>query len=128
MSEELRRLAESARRGPWTATRLRDGGDFIVISEAEKPGENGICSMWVHGVFSGNIQVDEQTWKFIAAANPKTILALLDERDRLRAALDRIRDITKDAAEKEYALAEAPFAIADEALSQTAADAARKAE
>ncbi|MBX3533368.1 MAG: ead/Ea22-like family protein [Xanthobacteraceae bacterium] len=75
---ELRELAEAATPGPWAATldenySVVTGPDGAAIALPDY--ETGIC-------------LEEADAAFIAAANPKTVLALLAERDRLREALE----------------------------------------
>lgn len=75
---ELRKLAEAATPGPW----------FLDTSN--------ICCGVTQGTSykdRGVFVTDETTrddGAFIAAANPKAVLAILDENGRLRAALDEI--------------------------------------
>jgi hypothetical protein len=70
----LRALAEAAATpGPWHATGL-NGPDDTVITDEDDP----VC----HAL--------PRDTRFIAAANPHTILALIDDRDRLRNALRAI--------------------------------------
>ena len=75
---ELRALAEDADAGPWGQTDYYDEDDGCVC----------------HLVHSGDadqfrvaLGLQEYNAAFIAAANPATVLALLDERDAL---LDRL--------------------------------------
>ena len=84
---ELRRLAIAATPGPWTAD-----GDLVAQPR-------GHYRIPICGGDQCNflIPVDAE---FIAAANPMTVLALLDEVDRLRALLgeaaDKIDDLHAD--------------------------------
>lgn len=78
--EELRRLAESATPGPWNATNYShdDGSDwwFVDTSHAR-------ADIFDDGGDPAPNHYDcergERNMKFIAEANPSTILALLDE-------------------------------------------------
>ncbi|MUJ03028.1 ead/Ea22-like family protein [Pseudomonas aeruginosa] len=67
---ELRRLAEQASSGNWY-------------------GEDSQVLIGKHAVAYCNHKVDAQ---FIGKANPKTVLALLDEIDRLKAEKDALRE------------------------------------
>lgn len=81
---DLRKLAEAATPGPWDHADLGavwGAGGWVLTDASEDDG------------------------KFIAACDPQTVIALLDERDRLRAALERIAAGTP-----------APSAIARDAL------------
>lgn len=73
MTPDLRALAEKATPGPWTPE------DRMVLT----PSRTVVADVLdVHGVLR------EGTARYIAAASPDVMLALLDERDRLRAALE----------------------------------------
>ncbi len=73
--KDLRRLAEAATEGPWEAyvTRL-----------------DGVCGIedgaggWVAGCLEGDFDMTEEDATFIAACDPQTILALLDDLDAAR--------------------------------------------
>ncbi|MFL4218709.1 ead/Ea22-like family protein [Pseudomonas aeruginosa] len=78
---ELRRLAKAATPGPWrvqTGCSWRrigtDSGDGDVLRPCTHPHDG-----WP------DIVAPAENLKYIASANPKTILALLDEIDRLKA-------------------------------------------
>lgn len=81
-TDELRQLAEAATPGPWlpTALPLGDGarsfGNYVVTGLG-----SGYPGALLEGMRSGADAA------YIAAASPDRILALLDERDRLTAAL-----------------------------------------
>ncbi|HCF2029392.1 TPA: ead/Ea22-like family protein [Pseudomonas aeruginosa] len=88
---ELRRLAKAATPGPWrvqTGCSWRrigtDSGDGDVLRPCTHPHDG-----WP------DIVAPAENLKYIASANPKTILALLDEIDRLKAENEALR---KDAA------------------------------
>lgn len=67
---ELRRLAEGATPGPWE---MSGGGEYIApIGILAFPDDGGVTSADA---------------RYIAAANPQTVLALLDEVERFREAL-----------------------------------------
>lgn len=59
---------QAAKRGPWRKDRTSGYDNFIIVSETEPPGQNGICSMWASGILSNDIRTHEGTWDFIAAA------------------------------------------------------------
>ena len=82
--QELRRLAEAATPGPWTATDYGSDCDkgpwwFIDTPAAQADIFDDGCPSQNHSEASRG----ERDMKFIAAANPATILALLDELERL---------------------------------------------
>lgn len=70
---ELRRLAESATPGPWESVKRSeyDGSYYFLIQTQEE--RNG----WE--IAEIRMDVPHDNAAFIAAANPSTILALLDE-------------------------------------------------
>lgn len=78
---ELRRLAEAATPGEW---RTGDGDDSLP--DCVLSGEFVVCE---HA--GGDVD-------YIAAANPKTVLALLDEIDRLKAENEALRKIISECA------------------------------
>ncbi|HHN0112341.1 TPA: ead/Ea22-like family protein [Pseudomonas aeruginosa] len=91
---ELRRLAKAATPGPWTLYVPED-----YQGPEELPGYGVECAegraiVWGALEPETGCQFDRDA-EFIAAANPKAILALLDEIDRLKAENEALR---KDAA------------------------------
>ena len=85
-SPSLRQLAEAATPGPWRTDSMggrpgieADGLSVVVVQDPEIPADEA-------GVWGENDGANNAA--YIAAANPQAILALLDERDALRAALD----------------------------------------
>ncbi len=88
---ELRRLAKAATPGPWrvqTGCSWRrigtDSGDGDVLRPCTHPYDG-----WP------DIVAPAENLKYIASANPKTILALLDEIDRLKAENEELRGALK---------------------------------
>lgn len=87
---ELRRLAKAATPGEWSAV-WEEGDDtawpnlFPIIQA-----ENGETVIGNEGFYS-DLEQDKANAQFCAAANPKTILALLDEIDGLLAQHGRDR-------------------------------------
>ncbi|WP_341986876.1 ead/Ea22-like family protein [Pseudomonas aeruginosa] len=84
---ELRRLAKAATPGPWrvqTGCSWRrigtDSGDGDVLRPCTHPHDG-----WP------DIVAPAENLKYIASANPNTILALLDEIDRLKAENEALR-------------------------------------
>ncbi|WP_368769537.1 ead/Ea22-like family protein [Pseudomonas aeruginosa] len=79
---ELRRLAKAATPGPWVTDAQQNGAIFNIESES-----GDMCiAMSQENPAPTRLEINEQrraNAEFIAAANPKTILALLDEIDRL---------------------------------------------
>ncbi len=84
---ELRRLAKAATPGEWSAV-WEEGDDaawsnlFPIIQA-----ENGETVIGNEGFYS-DLEQDKANAQFCASANPKTILALLDEIDGLRSRLE----------------------------------------
>uniref|UniRef100_UPI001872D5EE ead/Ea22-like family protein n=1 Tax=Pseudomonas aeruginosa TaxID=287 RepID=UPI001872D5EE len=76
---ELRRLAEAATPGPWEYQAP------LKVLAADRT--------WIVliALSHANCREDKANSRFIAANNPKTVLALLDEIDRLKAENDRLR-------------------------------------
>ncbi len=87
---ELRRLAKAATPGEWSAV-WEEGDDaawanlFPIIQA-----ENGETVIGNEGFYS-DLEQDKANAQFCAAANPKTVLALLDEIDRLKAENEVLR-------------------------------------
>lgn len=91
---ELRRLAKAATPGEWrvqTGCSWRrigtDNGDGDVLRPCTHPHDG-----WP------DIAAPVENLEYIAAANPKTILALLDEIDRLKAENEALRKIISECA------------------------------
>ncbi|HHX4272514.1 TPA: ead/Ea22-like family protein [Pseudomonas aeruginosa] len=87
---ELRRLAKAATPGPWTLYAPED-----YQGPEELPGYGVECAegraiVWGALEPETGCQFDRDA-EFIAAANPKTVLALLDEIDGLKAEKDALR-------------------------------------
>ncbi|MDI2345926.1 ead/Ea22-like family protein [Pseudomonas aeruginosa] len=87
---ELRRLAKAATPGPWTLYVPED-----YQGPEELPGYGVECAegraiVWGALEPETGCQFDRDA-EFIAAANPKAILALLDEIDRLKAENEALR-------------------------------------
>ncbi len=88
---ELRRLAKAATPGEWYAV-WEEGDDtawpnLFPIVQAE----NGETVIGNEGFYS-DLEQDKANAQFCAAANPKTILALLDEIDGLKAENETLRE------------------------------------
>lgn len=77
---ELRRLAKAATPGPW-------GRDGFYIHTTRKEGGTTYVETW--NTLAGIAR--KENAEFVAAANPKTILALLDEIDGLKAENEVLR-------------------------------------
>ncbi|MFG8224629.1 ead/Ea22-like family protein [Pseudomonas aeruginosa] len=84
---ELRRLAKAATPGPWVTDAQKNGAIFNIESES-----GDMCiAMSQENPAPTRLEINEQrraNAEWIAAANPKTILALLDEIDGLRSRLE----------------------------------------
>lgn len=78
---ELKRLAESATLGPW-------GYDGSYVCPARVEGGTTYVESWRS---VADCSLTENT-KFIAAANPAVVLALIAENERLRLALKSAED------------------------------------
>ncbi|MFU7495816.1 ead/Ea22-like family protein [Pseudomonas aeruginosa] len=76
---ELRRVAEAATPGPWEYQAP------LKVLAADRT--------WIVliALSHANYREDEANSRFIATANPKTVLALLDEIDRLKAENEELR-------------------------------------
>lgn len=128
MTDDLRKLAEAATGGPWVPA-LEDHADpdsgLTLVRAAHATKGMAIATTFAqrrHGRLARN----EANAAFIAAANPTAILALLDERDALRAKVERLegalRDIEDHApATMEFCTASIMADIARAALSEAPA-------
>ncbi|WP_324628478.1 ead/Ea22-like family protein [Pseudomonas aeruginosa] len=87
---ELRRLAEVATPGPWVTDAQQNGAIFNIESES-----GDMCiAMSQENPAPTRLEINEQrraNAEWIAAANPKAIIALLDEIDGLKAEKDALR-------------------------------------
>ncbi|HBO0915269.1 TPA: ead/Ea22-like family protein [Pseudomonas aeruginosa] len=96
---ELRRLAKAATPGEWSAV-WEEGDDtawpnlFPIIQA-----ENGETVIGNEGFYS-DLEQDKANAQFCAAANPKTVLALLDEIDGMKASGWRNHSVNYARAEK----------------------------
>ncbi|MCS8058021.1 ead/Ea22-like family protein [Pseudomonas aeruginosa] len=86
---ELRRVAEAATPGPWSCNRhwAIVGGPTLEFTNgaAQQQIAMACWQSWMHEEELRN------NAEFIAAANPKNVLALLDEIDRLKAENEELR-------------------------------------
>lgn len=82
---ELRRLAEAATPGPWESVKRSeyDGSDYFLIQTQEE--RNG----WE--IAEIRMDVPHENAAFIAAANPSTILSIIDELEACRNDAERYR-------------------------------------
>ncbi|HCF3885658.1 TPA: ead/Ea22-like family protein [Pseudomonas aeruginosa] len=85
---ELRRLAEAATPGPW-------GRDGFYIHTTRKEGGTTYVETW--NTLAGIAR--KENAEFVATANPKTVVALLDEIDRLKAENEELRGALEQLAE-----------------------------
>lgn len=96
---ELRRLAKAATPGPWSCNRhwAIVGGPTLEFTNgaAQQQIAMACWQSWMHEEELRN------NAEFIAANNPKTVLALLDEIDRLKAENEVLRGALKPFAEFE---------------------------
>ncbi|MBM9949910.1 ead/Ea22-like family protein [Pseudomonas aeruginosa] len=108
---ELLRLAKAATPGEWSAV-WEEGDDtawpnlFPIIQA-----ENGETVIGNEGFYS-DLEQDKANAQFCAAANPNTILALLDEIDGLKAENEVLR---KDADRWRYARTILPYEVIQDA-------------
>lgn len=96
--QKLRRLAEAATPGPWRTYRESDFDGIMIESDSKC-----ICAFdtWEH-----RPDEREPDAAFIAAANPTTVLALLDDNEALRKQLDIATELL-DSRNKQLAAAQA---------------------
>ena len=90
---ELRRLAEAATPGPWRTEYLMGAGNDLltaIIAGRATPDDLRVIGS----------TLAERDGKFVAAASPAVVLALLDELDELRAEVGVRRDARKALAHK----------------------------
>ncbi|MFW5185942.1 ead/Ea22-like family protein, partial [Pseudomonas aeruginosa] len=82
---------EAATPGPWVTDAQQNGAIFNIESES-----GDMCiAMSQENPAPTRLEINEQrraNAEWIAAANPKTILALLDEIDRLKAENEALRE------------------------------------
>lgn len=97
MIEELKKLAEAATPGPWRE-------DEIVLHKAD-----GSTELIASTVYSGKTRIaevdDARDQKLIAAANPATVLALIERVERAEAENARMREALEWYAEQAEATA-----------------------
>ncbi|MHC9290513.1 ead/Ea22-like family protein [Pseudomonas aeruginosa] len=87
---ELRRVAEAATPGPWSCNR-----HWAIVGGPTLEFTNGAAQQQIAMACWQSWMREEELRNnaaFMAAANPKTILALLDEIDRLKAENERLLD------------------------------------
>lgn len=86
-TERLRELAEAATSGPWSWTDgenySEDRWDYAYLDPMVLHGA------W-HNTGDAGVGVNAADAAYIAAVDPQTVLRLLDDKDRLRAALETI--------------------------------------
>ncbi|EMM3095098.1 TPA: ead/Ea22-like family protein [Pseudomonas aeruginosa] len=101
-TKKLKELAEKlapAYQGPWESH--RHSASAVTVGAV---GEDGEYSDFIDvriSDYSAFDEHDDELGQWIAAANPKTILALLDEIDRLKAENEALRGALKPFAEFE---------------------------
>lgn len=109
---ELRRVAKAATPGPWSCNRhwAIVGGPTLEFTNgaAQQQIAMACWQSWMHEEELRN------NAEFIAANNPKTVLALLDEIDRLKAENDALRKFSAEAYQVLGAL-DAPENVLDNA-------------
>ena len=85
---ELRELAQAARPGPWER-------DICQIDKMWLKGRLQECVTNQDAIVMAVTAEDDATAEYIAAANPATVLQLLDEIDRLRTIEAAARNLAK---------------------------------
>ena len=98
---DLRRLAEAAKPGPWQVNCPPDYYCMILSADGTH-----VC---------GELDRREHTL-YLQAVDPTTILALLDERDRMAAENDRLREAVVDLACSKESVGWCPGCIVGKAL------------
>ena len=91
---ELRRLAEAATPGPWYLDGpwwYGDDDSAYCISTAEDAGRIAVTIAPPRYIFGGEREVRDANARFIAAANPAAVLALLADTERAEAKLAAAR-------------------------------------
>lgn len=124
--DELRRLATKASQGEW---QLQDGCSWRRIGTPEKDGAV-LCPTKASDGHPDLISTDGKTYenlRYIAACAPATVLALLDERDRLAAELGLWRPLTPAEADRELDKAES-VPMSEEEIARIVAKATDPAE
>ena len=105
MLAELRRLAEAATPGPWYLDGpwwYGDDDSAYCISTAEDAGRIAVTIAPPRYIFGGEREVRDANARFIAAANPAVVLALLDRLAHMREARDNARaEVERLAGEQE---------------------------
>lgn len=112
---ELRRLSLAATPGPWDVEQTsgfgHDDAPYTVVDARTEQ----IAECWDNTPGDRSPEQNAANAAFIAAANPSTVLALLDENERLRALVKRIDETLRvPAAEYVPAISDV-FALIDEA-------------
>ena len=80
--QELRRIAEAATPGPWTSPwEQKDGFDPEEYGFYGASGDKIVGLLWYDG---WHLECSEENARHIATFDPTTVLALLDEIERLR--------------------------------------------
>lgn len=88
---KLRELAQNATPGPWV---LRFFSDKTVVTQEKRRGEFRALLLMVRQPRERHVS----NAAFIAAANPATVLALLDELDNNRKAMNAAKNVIKSQA------------------------------
>ena len=102
---ELRRLAEAATPGPWYLDGpwwYGDDDSAYCISTAEDAGRIAVTIAPPRYIFGGEREVRDANARFIAAANPAVVLALLDKLDAAEARLAAIEATDKSKLSIQY--------------------------
>lgn len=87
--EELRRIAEAATPGPWTSPwEQKDGLDPEEYGFYGASGDKIVGLLWCDG---WHLECSEENARHIATFDPPTVLALLDEIERLRQTVDALQ-------------------------------------
>lgn len=97
---DLRRLAEAATPGPWSNTPNTSAGQVWVEVPKPKQGlfrNRGVLEPIFHVRTDAEYAQRARDAAFIAAANPRVVLSLLEERDALRKECSDLRAAVREA-------------------------------
>lgn len=120
---ELRKLAQAATPGPWVAGGPSFGEPFPVWCDEVVTESGGDSPESVCLCPSGAEESSTDDMSYIAAANPAAILAMIQQRDELLAALKHIREYW-NGDQNDEAMADACFSainISEEAIAKAEA-------